>query len=114
MSDQETHRFEDIPDAKERLELSWITSVLTKAGVPIFMVDKALQDPEMSRQSWRNYLFDNFGLEVLKDFQSDSTKIFRVNLETKLRIMIGEFKKPQVTRIVDTNKYIVSANAWQI
>lgn len=86
----------EMPKKLEELRGKWIMSVLTDFKVPAFMLDKALSDPELTSQAWRNYLFDNFGIQVTYAIPTEEVSIIKINFENGASGIVGQWLKPDV------------------
>jgi hypothetical protein len=87
-----------------RLEQAWIRKTLILLGVSLDVLDRVQQDPQYPAQAWRNYLLDNFGLEIVKDRQTNNVQIFRLNMETKERTILGQWNYPEIQRAAEKGK----------
>lgn len=103
----------ELPQKLESLRNEWISSVLTNFSVPNFMIEKALSSSEMTSQGWRNYLYDNFGLQVIFILPTQSIQISKTNFENRVQATVGEWFKPDVEyREGEIGKCILHLNYW--
>lgn len=98
------------------LESAWILSVLRKARIPQFMLDKLLNPENYDARAWRNYLFDNYGITITKNLGDGSVDMFQINLESGRKAKIGRWDKPEISQLRKDGgiKYQLKLKFWQI
>jgi hypothetical protein len=104
----------EIQDKMYELETEWLTAILVKSGVSKIIVKKALNDPEYSASMWRNFLFDERGITIVKELQSKNVGVFQIS-ETGQKVKIAEWIKPAISRKKgDRSSCVLELKYWQI
>lgn len=88
-----------IHDKIYELETEWLTALLLRAGVSKIMINKALHDDNYSSSAWRDYLFDERGITIVKDLKEKMVSVFQISFETSEKVKIGEWTRPSIVRV---------------
>lgn len=97
-------------------EIGWLTSILSSVSVPNIMIEKALSDYSYSKGAWRDYLFDTYGLIIVKNISKNKVVVTKVNSEDGGKLVLGEWLKPEVVKVQGdkTVSYDINLKYWQI
>ena len=99
---------ENIPSTSRRLEAEWVRATLISVGISEQVIDKVERDPDLPKSFWRNYLIDNFRLEVLNDRAHQQVTILKSvgdpKKEQVRKIVVGLWKDPQIVRSTEIGK----------
>ena len=97
------------------LETEWLIALLLRAGVSKILIKKALTDESYGAASWRDYLFDKFGITVTKDLSIKGVSVYKISFETGDKVKIGEWTCPDVVRKKeDSMTCKLELKYWQI
>lgn len=91
---------EDIIETKATTEANWIIALLRRFKVDPKMIDETISNEHQSKQVWRNFLFEKYGIRIEKNLTTETVVIRRLNLRTFEDTVLGEWKKPEIVRIV--------------
>lgn len=108
--------YSDVSSKIIEAEILWITSVLSRANVPLIMITKALSDATYSKGAWRDYLFDTHQLLVVKSISKNKVVITKVDTNNGSKLVLGEWLKPEVVKVQGEDKvsYDINLKYWQI
>lgn len=108
--------YAEVPVKTSEAELSWLSSLLLRARVPQIMIDKALADNSYDKASWRDFLFDTYGIIIIKNVSKHKVVITKVDTDSGDKVILGEWLKPEVVRIKgqDAISYEINLKYWQI
>jgi hypothetical protein len=96
-------------------ETTWLESMLLKSRVPKVMLRKKQRD-EVGNSQWRDYLFNQFRLNIFKNLSTKKVGVYRYDDSDEKNIQIGEWSPPEVIRIKTGSKshYELRLKYWQI
>lgn len=100
----------------EEAELDWLKSLLIRIKVPQIMIDKALMAEDYSKSAWRDYLFENYGIIIIKHLVKQKVTITKINTQTSEKMVLGEWLKPEIVKIkgLEKTSFEVNLKYWQI
>ncbi len=94
----------ELSSTAKRLEREWLRATLIQLGVAVSVIDKVESDPTYPLSAWRNYLLDNFQLEVIYDNAKKMVKILKKDPKSGKHITLGEWREPQIVRCKDLSR----------
>ena len=106
----------EVYDCAQELETEWIACLLKRFKVDPVMIDRARDDDHFSKNEWRRFLFEKYGIRIEKDLVSKKVFVRRLNFKTYEDILLGQWSAPEIVR-VDTKekKYCeLHLRYWQI
>lgn len=106
-------KYSDLLTTIRSLEDEWIKSLLVKNGIPPMMVKKAMTDKDYPQRDWREYLVQN-GITITHDMGAECTRVFKLDTERGLKVMLGEWKPPEITFEGDVSRCQLKLDYWQI
>lgn len=104
-----------VNETSERLKNQWIEAFLLRLGIPKIMVDKRLKG-DFGNSFWRDYLFNEFKINVYHDLASKKVSFFMYDEEKEINTKIGEWSKPEVIRFKkgDSRYCQLNLKYWQL
>lgn len=107
---------EDIHTASGVAETEWISSLLKRFKVDPLIIDKAQNDIHYSKNEWRRFLFEKYGIRIEKDLATKVVVIRRLNFKTYEDIVLGQWTAPEIIRVqTKEDKYCeLHLHYWQI
>lgn len=98
------------------VEDKWLESLLLRLRVPKPMI-KSRNAKRMSNHQWRDYLFNNFGLNIYKHLESKKVSVYKYTKTTDENVKVAEWYMPEVIRVKKKNKKVhckLKLRYWQI
>jgi hypothetical protein len=90
----DTHR---VTEVEEQVEGQWLEALLLRSQVPKLMLKRKYAN-RMGNAQWRDYLFDQFQLNIYKNLSTKQVKVYKWRESTNENILVGEWSRPEVVR----------------
>lgn len=99
----------------EAAEEQWLDSLLYRISVPKIIVRKK-KAGDMSNADWRDYLFNTFGLNIFKNLDTKTVKVFKYNVQREENTQVAEWLLPEVVymKVGNSKKCELRLRYWQI
>lgn len=99
----------------KELETEWLTALLIRSGVSKIIIDKAINDENYSANNWRDYLFEEKNITIIRDMSAKSVSVFQISRETGEKIKIAGWENPSVIRKKGGKfRCVLELKYWQI
>ena len=92
-----------VAETVQDAETTWIESMLLKSRVPKIMLKKK-QRNELGNSQWRDFLFDQFRLNIFKHLSTKKVGVYKYDDSKEKNILVGEWSQPEVIRIKKGSK----------
>lgn len=102
--------------AIQDVEDKWLESLLLRLRVPKPML-KSRNARKMSNAQWRDYLFNNYGLNIYKHLETKKVSVYKYATATDENVKVAEWYMPEVIRVKKKNKKVhckLKLRYWQI